>query len=82
MLSTRFFPLPETEDGEFILLGLERFADEREDNTCLLVPCSHEYVEFVKRNKHRLEERFIIRLPIEIEGSLNCGAEMPYERNV
>ena len=82
MISAHFSPLPETEDGEFILLGLERFADEHEDNTCLLVPCSSEYAEFIKQNKQSLEKRFIIRLPIEIEKSLDHGAGMPYERKV
>ena len=80
MISSSFSPLPETSDDEFIILGLERFASERDDTTCLLVPCSHKFVELIKRNKNKLEARFIIRLPLEIEQSFRIGAKMPYAK--
>ena len=78
MISACFFPLSKTTDSEFILLGLERFASEREDLTCLIVPCNSRFERFIDQNKIRLEKRFIIRSPLDIEGSLNHGAEMPY----
>lgn len=82
MLSAVFSPLPQASDAEFILLGLNRFADEREDNTCLIVPCSSKFAELINQNRQGFERRFIIRTPNEIEKSLNHGAKMPYERKV
>lgn len=82
MISARFSPLSETYDDEFTLLSLDRFAAEREENTCLLVPCSKGHAVFIEQNKQALEKRFIIRLPHEIEAALDHCAEMPYERKV
>ena len=80
MLSASFTPIPGLSDDEFILLGLERFACENDDMTLLLVPCSRDFEGFVKRNKRRLEEKFIIRSPREIECATTFGSKMPYKK--
>ena len=80
MVSAAFSPLPITSNDEFILLGLEKFAAENDDMTCLLVPCSDEFGELVARNRHRLDERFIIRLPDEVSRATAVGSKMPYAR--
>ena len=80
MISSVFSPLPDTSDDEFIILGLERFASERDDMTCLLVPCSKGFEDFTERNRQRLELRFIIRSCREVEDALRSESKMPYER--
>jgi hypothetical protein len=80
MISAAFSPIPMTSNDEFILLGLEKFAAENDDMTCLLVPCSDWFVEFTDRYRQRLDERFIIRLPAEVERATRVGSKMPYAR--
>ena len=66
MLAAAFSPLPNTEDDEFILLTLDRFASEHSDMTYLLVPCSDEARALVERGRPTLEGGFIIRSPEEM----------------
>ena len=62
-LFTSFTQLPDTRSDEFLLMSLERLGDELSDVTCLVIPCNEEFEAFVKRNRERLETRFILRSP-------------------
>lgn len=55
--------LPSSESDEFIIMSLERIADEMGELTIIVVPCSPFYRDFIKRNRERLETRFILRSP-------------------
>ena len=57
-----FRKLPSVSD-EFTLMSLERLSDEQSDMTCLIIPCTEHYAELIKRNRARLECRFILRSP-------------------
>lgn len=58
-----FRHLPPVKADEFILMSLERFADEAPDVTVIIVPCEELFRDFIDRNLARLEARFIIRSP-------------------
>ncbi len=62
-LFSSFRLLPPSDSDEFIIISLERLADELEDIAPMIVPCNKFYREFVKRNISRLESRFIVRSP-------------------
>lgn len=70
-----FRPLPDSESDEFILMSLDRLADEMGDLTLLVVPCSPFYFDFIKRNRERLETRFILRSP---EKACNVRPSRPH----
>ena len=58
-----FRRLPPSANDDFLLMSLEKLADENSDTICLLVPCEKSYADFVERNRSRLEVRFILRSP-------------------
>ena len=80
MLSSAFFPLSDTLDDEFLLMGLESYAREHDDMTCLLVPCSNKFEAFIRRNRQKLENRFIIRSCRDVEHSIRSESKMPYAK--
>ena len=59
---SHFRLLPDVSD-EFIVMSLEKYADEHSDKTCVIVPCNEYYGKFAKRNASRLERRFLLRSP-------------------
>lgn len=61
-----FRSLPCSDSDEFIIMSLERLADEMGDLTLMIVPCTPFYRELVKRNRERLETRFILRSPEKV----------------
>lgn len=61
MVSAVSRPLPITENDEFDLLSLERFATDMGELTYLLIPCTKSFSSLVFRNRDKLEGRFIIR---------------------
>ena len=61
-----FKHLPPTSSDDFILMSLERIADETPDVTLIVTPCTEFYREFVKRNLPWLESRFMIRSPEKV----------------
>ncbi|MCI6502750.1 MAG: hypothetical protein MSA49_05940 [Clostridia bacterium] len=61
---SRFFPLPDGSADDFIFMTLERYiAEEERDRIFVLVPCTPESEAFVKRNRSRLESRFVLKTP-------------------
>ena len=68
-LGTVFYPfssfrcLPAPVSEEFIIMSLERLSDESGELTLILIPCNRFFDELVKRNRERLEIRFILRSP-------------------
>ena len=56
-----FRRLSPTDSDEFILMSLDRFADENPDLTVIMIPSDGFYREFTERNLALLESRFIIR---------------------
>ena len=78
MLSASFSPLPVTDDDEFILMTLERFARERDGFTYLLVPCSKSSKAFIDRNRAALGTGFIIRSPGELITSMRSKLSSPF----
>ena len=78
-----FFPLffsfrllPRSNEDEFIIMSLERLADEMGEITPIIVPCSSFYHDLIKRNRERLETRFILRSPEKV-----CNVR-PSSRNI
>ena len=69
-----FRRLPPTSSDEFILMSLERFADENPDLTVILIPTSDFYRELIDRNRAQIEARFIIR------SSQNACKVTPFQR--
>ncbi len=61
-----FYTLPLSQNGEFIIMSLEKFCTEVGEITFLLIPCNDFYEKFVEKNRTRLESRFIIRRADEI----------------
>ena len=56
-----FRRLPPTSSDDFILMSLDRFADENPDVTVIVIPASDVYRDFIERNRAHIEARFIIR---------------------
>lgn len=78
MLAARFSLLPDVDGDEFLILTLERFAAEHDDMTFLLVSCSPEANNFLKRNRFALEDKFLIRSSSEMLKAFREGADSPY----
>ena len=65
-LFAKYRKIPDIKD-EFLIMTLERFAEEScEWSTLLLIPTTEEYRRVVESNRDRLEKRYIIRTPESI----------------
>lgn len=65
-LFSSFRHLPPTSSDDFILMSLERVADETPDVTLIVTPCNEIYRDLIKRNLAWFESRFIIRAPEKV----------------
>ena len=80
MISASFSPLPDIYDDEFTILCFEKFASEMDDMTFMIVPCSQDFEELIQRNSPRLEKRFIIRTPSDIDRAIRLRSKTPYAK--
>ena len=65
-LFAKYRRIPDVKD-EFLIMTLERFAEEScEWSTLLLIPTTEEYRCVVNSNRGRLEQKYIIRTPESI----------------
>lgn len=80
MISASFSPLPATYDDEFMILCFEKFALEMDDLTFMIVPCTRDAEDLLQRNSHRLEKRFIIRTPSDIDRAIRLRSKTPYAK--
>ena len=65
-LFAKYCRIPDIKD-EFLIMTLERFAEEScEWSTLLLIPTTGEYESAVLANRDRLEKKYIIRTPESI----------------